>query len=56
MPDYVKVDWGKTVTFGIVAVCVTILIAMGKVSPDKLGLLAMWLVPSPIGVKKDESQ
>lgn len=51
------VDYGRLAVFCVVAVCFTVLVAMGKVDPKILGTLIPWLMPSPLKTEdKDEEK
>lgn len=47
-----KPDVYKTVIFTVAAVCATVLVAMGKASPDILKGFLFWLLPSPLAEDK----
>lgn len=53
----VKIDWGRLAVFLTVAVCLTVLIAMGKLDAKYFELLFTWAIPSPLkfgeGKKED---
>lgn len=50
MPELPKfsLDISKTLVFALVFICVTILVAMGKVPSDWLEKCLLILIPSPI--------
>lgn len=43
-----SVDHTRMIVFVVALVCATVLVAMGKLSVDKLGLFLPWLMPSPL--------
>ena len=52
MLSNLKPDLYKTIIFAVAAICATVLVAMGKVSPDVLKGFLFWLLPSPLAEDK----
>lgn len=48
-----SIDISQTLVFVVVFISLAVLVGLGKVAPDKLELLLMVLIPSP--VKKDQA-
>lgn len=43
-----SIDYQRAAIFIVVCVCVTILLALGKLDQSYLKYLLLWLIPSPI--------
>lgn len=53
--ENVSVDQWKLALFALTLVCVTVLIALGKVPPELIQALLAWLIPSPLAMKSKEA-
>ncbi len=51
-----SLDVSRSLIFCLVFVACSVLVAMGKLSEDKLQYLLLILVPSPVDVKKEVTQ
>lgn len=47
-----NLDLFKTIVFCLSLICATVLVAMGKIPSETLKFFLIWLLPSPLDMKK----